>query len=144
MKLAQKILIGLLALSAGLAVAQVYKWKDANGNMHYSDTPPAPGQAKPEVVNTVNMPVSSIVTAKAPAIVATAKPSASEVASAVAAKKAQQDPRLCQQAQARKTFLLSGQLSKAVNEKGEVEYMSESQRAAELQEVEKAIKQFCL
>ncbi|HEY0268081.1 MAG TPA: glutaredoxin family protein [Methyloradius sp.] len=30
----------LVASVSGICQAQVYKWKDAQGNMHYSDTPP--------------------------------------------------------------------------------------------------------
>lgn len=143
MKLGRAFLVLILAISTSIAFAQVYRWKDLNGNTHYSDTPPEPGQVKADVVDTKDMPVSSIVTAKAPPIVATPKPSASEVASAVAAAKAQKDPKICKQAQDRKAFLLSGQISKTVNEKGEVEFMSESKRKTELEEAEKAIKQFC-
>lgn len=39
--------LGLCLLAfAGLASAQVYKWKDAQGTVHYSDTPPPRGQAQ--------------------------------------------------------------------------------------------------
>ncbi|GHU09122.1 hypothetical protein AGMMS50225_09140 [Betaproteobacteria bacterium] len=37
----------ILALFIALpAAAQVYQWKDKDGNTHYSDTPPASGEAK--------------------------------------------------------------------------------------------------
>jgi len=39
--------LGLCLLAfAGLASARVYKWKDAQGTVHYSDTPPPRGQAQ--------------------------------------------------------------------------------------------------
>src|SRR5450830_13540 len=39
--LTSSLCIAILAASiSGICEAQVYKWKDAQGNMHYSDTPP--------------------------------------------------------------------------------------------------------
>ncbi len=34
-----------LALAAGAACAQAYKWRDADGKVHFSDTPPPGGKA---------------------------------------------------------------------------------------------------
>ncbi|WP_018230359.1 DUF4124 domain-containing protein [Methyloversatilis universalis] len=43
MKLHRLICIVLAgALCAGTAIAQTYKWKDAQGRTHYTDTPPPP------------------------------------------------------------------------------------------------------
>jgi hypothetical protein len=40
----RRLLLSLtLLLFAATAGAQAYKWKDANGTMHYSDTPPPTG-----------------------------------------------------------------------------------------------------
>ncbi|PAS95855.1 MAG: hypothetical protein CGU28_11090 [Candidatus Dactylopiibacterium carminicum] len=36
-----------LALLAGLVQAELYKWVDAEGHVHYSDTPPINGKAQP-------------------------------------------------------------------------------------------------
>ncbi|MDQ8022478.1 MAG: DUF4124 domain-containing protein [Moraxellaceae bacterium] len=36
-----------LTLFAGAAGAQIYTWKDANGRVHYSDSPPASANAQP-------------------------------------------------------------------------------------------------
>ncbi len=40
------VLSVVLLLVAGVAFAQVYSWRDANGRMHYSDTPPTDADAK--------------------------------------------------------------------------------------------------
>lgn len=40
------VLAMLLLTLCGTSHAQVYKWVDAQGKIHYSDTPPPPGQAK--------------------------------------------------------------------------------------------------
>ncbi|MBS1154703.1 MAG: hypothetical protein H6R07_627 [Proteobacteria bacterium] len=137
-------LLLLSMLLAGAAVAgQIYKWKDAEGKIHYSDTPP-PVDSK---VTTLKMraedqPVSAVASPKAPPIVGKSASAAAASAPAAPAP-SEKDPKLCQQAQARKTFLQSGQLTRSVNEKGEVEFMSDQKRAAELADTQKAIERFC-
>ncbi|MES2743658.1 MAG: glutaredoxin family protein [Pseudomonadota bacterium] len=50
MNVRAKLKVGLvLLLCAGAASAQLYKWKDANGVTHFSDTPPAAGTGKVEL-----------------------------------------------------------------------------------------------
>lgn len=132
----------LSMLLAGVAVAgQIYKWKDAEGKIHYSDTPPpADAKATPLKMRAEDQPVSAVASPKAPPIVSK---SASAAAASAPAAPSEKDPKLCQQAQARKTFLQSGQLTRSVNEKGEVEFMSDQKRAAELADAQKAIERFC-
>lgn len=60
--------IAIALLCALPAVAGVYKWKDKDGRMHYSDKPPADVKADP-----VRAPVSSI---KGPAVVSDFTPKA--------------------------------------------------------------------
>lgn len=132
----------LCSLLAGTAVAgAVYKWKDADGRIIYSDTPP-PAGASSLPIRASEQPVSSIVSAKALPITGKNASGVAE-ASAPAAEASSKDPKLCQQAQARKAFLQSGQLTKSVNEKGEVEFMNEQKRATEMAEAQKAIDRFC-
>jgi glutaredoxin len=54
-----RLCAALLVLAAGAAAAQgqVYKWKDAAGVIHYSDTPPPAGQAK--VLRPDNQPAAA-------------------------------------------------------------------------------------
>ncbi|ROH86539.1 DUF4124 domain-containing protein [Stagnimonas aquatica] len=73
-----------LLLLAGLpllAEATVYRWVDANGQVHYSQTPPAEVGAEPQHIRTV--PASPSAPAAAPPQTksppATAKPAAAEV-----------------------------------------------------------------
>ncbi|MDR3409841.1 MAG: DUF4124 domain-containing protein [Formivibrio sp.] len=137
-------LLFLAALLAGAAVAgQVYKWKDAEGKMHYSDTPPPVGaKVTPLTIRAGDQPVSSIASPKAPPITSK-NASGADASSPAAQAQSEKDPKLCQQAQARKTFLQSGQLTKSVNEKGEVEFMNDQKRASELADAQKAIDRFC-
>jgi len=44
-------LLGLVLLATQPALAQLYKWTDENGKVHFSDKPPPKGKAEPEVVN---------------------------------------------------------------------------------------------
>ncbi len=134
----------LAALLAGGAVAaQVYKWKDADGKMHYSDTPPPAGaKVTPLSMRAGDQPVSSVASPKAPPIVGK-NASGAEASAPAAQAQSEKDPKLCQQAQARKTFLQSGQLTKSVNEKGEVEFMNDQKRAEALADAQKAIERFC-
>ena len=121
----------------------VYKWKDADGRVIYSDTPPPAGTSSLPI-RASEQPVSAIATPKAPPLTMGKNASgAAAEASAPAAAASSKDPKLCQQAQARKSFLQSGQLTKSVNEKGEVEFMNEQKRAAEIAEAQKAIDHFC-
>lgn len=134
----------LSMLMAGVAAAgQVYKWKDADGRVHYSDTPPPVGGKVTQMpMHASEQPVSAVATPKAPPIVAR-NASAADASAPAAQPQAVKDPKLCQQAQARKSFLQTGQLMKTVNEKGEVEFMNEQKRAAEIAEADKAIERFC-
>lgn len=139
MKASKLLLMITLAAVAVTATAQVYKWKDAQGRVHYSDVPPGPSQGSSEVMNTRDIPVSSVAMPKAPPI--TAKASAAAKASPVA--QVQKDPKICQQARARKSFLESGQLTRTVNEKGEVEFLSDEKRKADIADADKAISENC-
>lgn len=57
MKYAAKLLCGMAMASWSLlagnpaGAAEVYKWKDADGNVHYSETPP-PGEIETDTVDT--------------------------------------------------------------------------------------------
>lgn len=64
------LVLALLVTACPLALAQAYKWKDAQGVTHYADTPP-PNNARYEKVKT-----SGTVEAPAPAPAAPAKPEA--------------------------------------------------------------------
>lgn len=65
----------LLVAACPVAFAQAYKWKDAQGVTHYSDSPPPGGAGKVEKIQMkggVTAPASSGSTAPAPARASTA------------------------------------------------------------------------
>jgi len=45
-----RCLVVVMMLAAGVASAGVYKWKDADGRLHYTETPP-PGDRQTEEIN---------------------------------------------------------------------------------------------
>lgn len=92
---------------------------------------------------TGNAPVSSIAMPKAAAAASKTQASGAEAESASAPAASEKDPKLCQQVRARKAFLQSNQLTKTVNDKGSVEFLSAEKRKAELAEVDKQIERFC-
>ena len=78
----RSLIVVALLLLAPLANAQVYKWTDASGTVHYSEAPPAKGTNYDKVTTTGSVeprvaPKSDTAEDEAPA---EAKPAAKEVA----------------------------------------------------------------
>lgn len=135
-----------LAVLATQAFSQIYKWKDAAGVMHYSDTPPPSGSA--QVVKTKDTPVSAVPSGGNKSVTASAAkastpPSAASKAASSAQAQPEKNPKACQDARRRKSLLESGGRIQVVNEKGEVEFISQEQRTSEINQADKAIQQNC-
>ena len=164
-KLALPFVACLLAIAATGASAQsVWKWRDASGQLHVSDTAPPPGT--PEK-NILNRPAGGVVAPSArPA--AAAAPEASgasapdtdlekkkkaadrDKADKAAADKAEVDKKNaairadnCQRAQASVTGIQNGVRITQINAKGEREYLDDAQRAAELKRSQDVVAQNC-
>ena len=86
MRTASALLLSLASLSA--AASNVYKWKDASGQMHYSQTPPPAGtvsvQPQAQVQPGVTLTAPPAAPAEAPAKPADAKAPAPETKEAKA------------------------------------------------------------
>lgn len=160
-------LLALLCLAmAGAAQAQ-WKWRDARGNVQYSDMPPPPGTpdkdilqrpyvAKPTIV--VAPPGSQASAASAPKPAASA-PTKAELDAAArqklaqdgdAARKKEEDLRIaaqrrdnCARAQSNLRDLQSGTRLTRTNEKGERVFMDETQIAAEVNRARDIITSEC-
>lgn len=158
------------ALAALPAYAQ-WKWKDAAGNVQYSDRPPPPGipdkdilQRPPgqeiRVVQWQNGQVVSNAASAAAANAAAAAASQAASASKTAAdakrlqdaqaKQKAENARIaeehrvnCEQAQANARLLSSGQRIALPNAQGENIIIDDAQRAAELQRAQAAIASEC-
>ncbi|MCX7207092.1 MAG: DUF4124 domain-containing protein [Proteobacteria bacterium] len=138
-----KMAIVLSLLLACAAHAEIYKWKDADGKMHYSDQPPKGNKA--EVVKTKDLPVSTMSGGRKDASMASgiAVKASAPVASVPAPVKSEKDEKACKEATARLGYLQGSKKFSSVNEKGKLEFMEAAQRKAETASVEASVKRFC-
>ena len=163
------LLAALLALAlVGTAHAQ-WKWKDARGNVQYSDLPPPPGTsekdillrpaaaARPTIV--VAPPGTGASAAAAPASAPASGPSKAELDAAArqkqdqdqqAGKQKEEERRLaaqrrdnCSRAQANLRELQSGTRVTRTNDRGERVYMDTAQIAGEVGRARDVITSEC-
>lgn len=164
--LRQALLVLLCLAAAGAAQAQ-WKWRDAKGNVQYSDMPPPPGTPDKDILQrpyvarqniVVGLPGSSASAASAPKPAASA-PTKAELEAAAKqkqdldaenAKKKEEERRIaaqrrenCSRAQANLRELQSGQRLTRTNEKGERIFMDEAQIAAEVNRARDVITSEC-
>ena len=165
----------VLCLAVGALVAlpahAQWKWKDAAGNVQYSDRPPPPGTPDKDILQRPpgqeirvvqwqnGQVVSSAASAAAPNAAATAASQAASAAKVAADAKRLQDAQAkqkaeeariaeahranCEQAQANARLLASGQRVALPNAQGENIFIDDTQRAAELQRAQAAIASEC-
>jgi len=137
----------LLGLAGAVAAAEMYKWTDTDGNVHYSQSPPPQGQfqtLKPNASATTR-PVQSD-TAK------TAIQPAEEAPQAVdpeQEKREQQRKQLeadiaeynC--AAAREQIEIYKNYKRIQDTQGNISVLSDEERAAKIKAAEKTIKKYC-
>ncbi len=156
----------LLALAVAGAHAQsLWKWRDASGQLHISDTPPPPGTPAKNIVSSpaggVVAPPSSLSPAAAPASSATGDPAAAaldkkkkaadqEKADQAKAAKADIDAKNaairkenCSRAQSALAALQSGQRMARFNAQGEREVLDDAGRAEETRHAQDAVNSNC-
>jgi hypothetical protein len=144
------MVVALGIVSAG-ALAQVYSWKDANGQVHYSDQPP-PGkqqQSARKIETKVATPEETEATRKAQAereLDGRQKQKQAQDASAKQTK-AQQDAedrkKGCTKAKAYVKALEGGQINSTINDQGKTVPMDKSGLAAELADARKSADAWC-
>lgn len=130
-----------LLLFAPLASAQVYRWVDAKGTVHFSQTPPPLG-VKYKVMHMASDSAASAPTSPAtPANSATASPAGSDqtAASTPQANAAE----FCKQLRQNLSMLNSQQALNVAGPDGKPVALSESQRADQKLKTEAQIKQYC-
>jgi hypothetical protein len=152
----------LIAAAAGASAQNVYKWRDASGVMHISDTPPPPGVAQAVTQNAVPGAGAVVEPAARPASAASAaiggdselqrRKAQAEAAkaSAAAAEKARIDKQNaavrasnCSVAQEQSRVMSSGQRVATINAKGEREYLDDAAIAARQKQAQQAIADNC-
>jgi hypothetical protein len=157
----------LLAFAVAGAHAQtLWKWRDASGQMHISDTAPPPGTPAKNIISGppggVAVPSSL---AAAPSASAPANPAAASAPSALEKKKAAADQAKadkekadhaaadaqnaairkdnCARAQDALATLQSGQRVATVDSKGERQYMDDDARAGEIKRAQQSVTGNC-
>jgi len=119
-------LVLTLALAAGSAQAQVYKWTDANGQVHYSDSAPSNAQQikgptpRAETPPPAPAPAPPAAAPAPPAPPALTTQQKQQVQRDVAAARAQQ----CKEATEQYEKSVRAQKMFKTNDKGEREYVS--------------------
>ena len=164
--LCQALLVLLCLVAAGAAQAQ-WKWRDAKGNVQYSDMPPPAGTPEKDVLQRPYPAKPTIVVAPAGAAASAASapkaaasaPTKAELEAAArqkqdqdseTSKKKEEERRIaaqrrenCSRAQANLRELQSGTRLTRTNDKGERVFMDEGQIAAEVGRARDAITSEC-
>ncbi len=161
------LLICLLALPLVSEAQAQWKWRDAQGRVQYSDRPPPadvtdkdilsrpPGATRPRQVQV--LPVGAAPSAPAPAAPkastaverAAASDKAKQTAAEEAKKKADEEQRKqrraqnCKAAREQVANLQSGIRVTRLNEKGEQEFLDDTQRSQALQRAQAAVASEC-
>lgn len=138
-----------LTVSTGAMANEIYKWIDADGNVHYEDRPS--GAATEERLNisyrrTSNSAVQNRIQARADAqtarkeadSVAAAEKEAADRAAAAAARQER-----CESARARLENYQQARRLYRTDESGERVYLDEVQQAEARQKTEEQIAEFC-
>ncbi|HEV6964676.1 DUF4124 domain-containing protein [Roseateles sp.] len=167
-KASRQALAALLCLVvAGAAQAQ-WKWRDARGNVQYSDMPPPPGVPEKDILQRPAAAARAIVVVPAgqaaSAAASAPKPAASSPSKAEqdatarqkqdqdreAAKQKEEERRLaeqrrenCSRAQASLRDLQSGLRLTRTNDKGERVFMDDAQRQAEIERTRQIVTSEC-
>ena len=159
-------LVALLCLAAVGAAQAQWKWRDAKGNIQYSDMPPPPGTpdkdilARPQLVRPtiiVSPPGAAASASSAPRAPAASTPAEQQAAARAkqeqeqaAAKQKDEERRIaqirrenCARAQANLRELQSGVRITRTNDKGERVFMDEAQIAGEVGRARDVITSEC-
>lgn len=166
-KALRPVLLALLCLAAAGAAQAQWKWRDAKGNVQYSDIPPPAGTPEKDILQRpyaskpaiVVAPVGAAASAASAPRPAASAPTKAELEAAArqkqeqdgqAAKQKEEERRIaaqrrenCARAQANLRDLQSGQRLTRTNEKGERVFMDEAQIAAEVNRARDLITSEC-
>jgi hypothetical protein len=142
------LIILTVLIACGATAAEVYKWTDANGVVHYSD---APNNQAAKIVEIPTAPVTTTNTSPAeqpPTATSTPSTSLNTTSTAEEQKQAiamqKQNEAYCEQAKANLSLLQeTGRRVYTVTPKGEYIYFNDEQRATEVKKTQEQIKMFC-
>lgn len=153
------LLLALLSgslLAAAPAAAETYKWKDADGKVHYSDHPPPPNAKDESIIKPRKQSTPAATDKGAPAAKAKTyteqeadfKKRQVEAAEREAEEKkkadeAAQKQKNCEQARAELRTLQAGGRVTQTNAQGEREYLNDAQIAQEIERSKKVVDSWC-
>jgi len=147
----------LLLLVASVAFGDpgtIYKWTDADGNVHYTDCPPPPG-CKAETVEAQAAPSAADIAQaqeRLEKLMAEQEQSAAireqerlerQRKEALAIELAAAQKRMCIQAQQNLHVLLMKRPVYYINEKGEHVWLDDATHKAEIERTRKLVKEYC-
>jgi len=143
--LASMLLILAVGFLAPTAAAQVYRWTDGSGSVHYSDTPPSSGQYKR--VNSAAMPVqpNNAVKENLPDFSNKKQPK-EQVDQAQKKRMAEYRQKNCEQAQSRLDYLKGYKARHALikGKDGKMHRMTEEERQSRIRTARAVIKKACV
>ncbi len=153
------LLLSLVLLAPLPASAEMVKWVDEKGQVHYSDQPPSGKVKKVETLNIRTAPTSAPAEGGSGAAAPAAPRSAAEQAADFrkrrmeadeAAKKAEQDKQQaevarqnCENARGSLRSLQEGARIFRYDEKGERVFLDDAARQQSIAEAQKAVSQWC-
>lgn len=128
----------VLLLLAPTVVAQVYKWTDAHGTVHYSETPPPQGTAFKRITPTgIEQPAAAAATPSQ------APPAAKPVASTGELPNTPENrAKVCSSLQAN-LDLLKGKDGVVLEQEGKSTPLDDTQRSQQIALAEKQYQEFC-
>src|SRR5574340_35860 len=147
----KKFLLILLVLASANAYAELSKWVDADGKVHYSDQPP-PANVKAKTLRTTSDTAAPASAPAAPKTIAEreAELKKAQQAKKEAADKAAQEQAIiegektnCESAQQSLRALQDGVRVLEVDAKGERSYLGDEQRRQRIEKAQQNIKTFC-
>ena len=135
------LLIVLLSLPL-VVCAQVYKWKDAHGTVHYSDTPPPHGVHYTSVKTTTGMAATADASSRNNTDDAS-DDTAAPAPRAPMANTPENRKKLCSHLQANIKLLKQDNPVITTDAEGKQHIMSKEHRSSELDKEQKQYQQFC-
>ncbi|CAM3662447.1 DUF4124 domain-containing protein [Roseateles saccharophilus] len=162
------LLIALIGLLLAASAQAQWKWRDAKGNVQYSDIPPPAGTLDKDILQRPSAPARPLIivtpagqaaSAPSPKPAAASAPTKAELDAAArqkqeqdgqAAKQKEEERRVaeqrrenCARAQGNLRDLQSGARITRTNEQGERVYMDDTQRQAEVERTRQLITSEC-
>ncbi|MGE0484817.1 MAG: DUF4124 domain-containing protein [Gammaproteobacteria bacterium] len=133
------VVYGSSSLAAG-----VYKWRDADGKLHFSDKPPAEQTAeKLEIHTAQDKQTAQRLKNMRREADKLGTPTEADVAKLEAERQERELAMHCSEARQKLNALLTSTRRQVVNEQGEREFIGEDERQAEIRAVEDQIAKAC-